>query len=104
VRDGPDKTASLLDFPADRTWAVDEPDPEDRYKVFTGVLKLAAALGSLAYVIYLACEGRVLPNVLWECAAFACTALTFSFFVYRVVKWINRRDERRRTKRPRDAP
>jgi hypothetical protein len=83
---------------------MEEPEPEDRYKVLTGVIAIAAGVGCVVYLIVLGIEGRVLSDKWIVAVLLVGLAIDFASSVRRVVRWMNRRDDQRQAKRPSDPP
>jgi hypothetical protein len=71
-----------------------EPDPEDRYKVLAGVINIVSGVACIVLLLLLLLEVRLPDNVNNAIKALVA-ALFFAAFVYKIVLWVNRRDERR---------
>jgi len=71
-----------------------EPDPEDRYKVLTGVINIASGVAGIMLLLLFLLEVWLPDNVNNAIKALVA-AIFFACFVYRIVLWVNRPIERR---------
>src|SRR5262245_3822171 len=72
---------------------MNEADPKDRYRVLAGVTNIASGVAGIVLLLLLLLEVRLPDNVNNAIKALVAV-LFFACFVYRIVLWVNRRDER----------
>src|SRR5262245_19011905 len=73
---------------------MDKPDPAHRFKVLNGVIAIAYGVACLVLLLLLLL-GVPVSDTLWNANRALVAALFFAAFIYRIVQWVNRRDERR---------